>query len=102
MSVGGTVIETVVLPDKVWINTRERLSYRSTCAIYVKRTARSRTVSEGDCVWWQGSQAFWTPAMNRLPEAESNRRGNRQGKDFEIVLERVGGSGVARPTCQKV
>lgn len=34
--IGGTVIETIELEDRVWINTKEKNS-TSTCAIYVKK-----------------------------------------------------------------
>lgn len=35
--IGGTVIETIILDDRVWINCEERQS-TTTCAIYVKRS----------------------------------------------------------------
>lgn len=83
MSVGGKVIETIVLDDRVWVNTREPQS-GDECAIYVERTPAARAVSDGDSVWWQGAWAFWTP-QNRAFE---DRR-----------LKRIGYSGVARPTA---
>lgn len=88
--IGGTVVETVVLPDKVWVNCRERNS-SSTCAIYVEKTPKSRTIGEGDIVWWQGSWAMWTPEFNR------GKNGLRCGKDFDIRLNRIGYSGAKRP-----
>lgn len=86
MSVGGTVTETVVAGDKVWIDTREREQCLSTTAIYVENTPAARVVSEGDSVWWQGSYAFWTP----------KRDGKRLGP-IEVKLKRVGCSGVSKP-----
>lgn len=85
MSVGGRVVETIVLPDKVWVNTRDG-SERRTCAIYVERTAESRTISEGDSVWWQGGTAFWTPRSLGDDPPFSDKK-----------LRRIGFSGVPRP-----
>ena len=98
MSVGGKVIETMVLADRVWVNTDEASTYQTSsgewvtipsteCAIYVERTAESRAISEGDSLWWQGRWAFWTP-RNRAFE---DRR-----------LSRIGYSGVSRPTVETV
>jgi hypothetical protein len=47
--VGGEVVETIVLDDKVWINCID--DSNSTCAIYVENTAKARAVSIGDKVW---------------------------------------------------
>lgn len=89
MSVGGKVVETIVLPDKVWVNTHDgasgckRMDCKGhTCAIYVERTVESRSISEGDTVWWQGQWAFWTPANAVFHERK---------------LKRIGFSGVSRP-----
>lgn len=87
MSVGGTVIETVISGDCVWINTKEKPEYRSECAIYVDNTPEARAVSEGDTVWWQGGFAFWTP---------KNKHGKRVGP-VEVKLKRRGASGISRP-----
>lgn len=81
MSVGGRVVETIVLEDRVWVNTEEPAS-GDLCAIYVERTPESRTIGEGDSLWWQGRTAYWTPT-------------NRAFEDME--LERIGFSGVSRP-----
>ena len=88
--IGGTVIETIVLPDRVWINCQERNS-SDQCAIYVENTPKSRTVGEGDTVWWQGGHAMWTPAFNK------GKAGLRCGRDYDIRLNRIGCSGVKRP-----
>ena len=90
MSCGGTVIETIILPDKVWINTKEKPEYRSDCAIYVENTPEARCVSEGDSVWWQGAFAYWTA---------KNQQGHRVGS-VEVKLKRRGFSGVSRPQPQ--
>lgn len=89
MSVGGRVVETIVLPDRVWVNTDDsRDEHRpNLCAIYVERTPESRTIAPGDCVWWQGERAFWTPRSI--------------GADVPFVdrkLKRIGFSGVNRPS----
>ncbi|HEY7766785.1 hypothetical protein [Longimicrobium sp.] len=75
------MIETIVLDDRVWVNTREP-NHGDECAIYVERTPESRTINEGDSLWWQSGWAFWTPSNG----AFEDRR-----------LNRIGCSGVARP-----
>lgn len=89
MSVGGKVVESIVLEDRVWVNThdggsgcRKMTCKGHTCAIYVERTPESRTISEGDSLWWQGDFAFWTPV-------------NRAFSDYR--LKRIGFSGVSHP-----
>lgn len=95
--IGGKVIEIIDCKDdnRIWINCREWLSteqrfLRSECAIYVERDAKARSVSEGDTVWWQGGYAMWTP--------QGFHPNGRTGIDFDIRLNRIGGSGVKRPT----
>jgi hypothetical protein len=83
MSVGGKVVETIVLDDRVWVNTREPQS-GDLCAIYVERTPESRTMGEGDSLWWHGAHAYWTPT-------------NRAFEDRK--LKRIGFSGVSRPVA---
>jgi hypothetical protein len=80
MSVGGKVLETIVLSDRVWVNT---IDDGHECAIYIMRTPESRSISEGDTVWWQGKHAFWTPK-------------GRPFRDRELL--RIGFSGVRRPS----
>jgi hypothetical protein len=80
--IGGTVIETIVTDDRVWLNCKDN-HYRSTLGIYVERTDAARSISEGDQIWWQGFYAFWTPKSR----AFSDHR-----------LRRIGCSGVPRPT----
>lgn len=81
--VGGTVIETLVGTDRVWINCRDK--HGSECAIFVERTDESRAISEGDSIWWQGVHAYWTP----------------KGKPFhDRPLRRRGASGVTKPTVE--
>jgi hypothetical protein len=92
MSVGGTVIETIVTGDLVWINTKEKPEYRSECAIYVENTPEARSVSEGDIVWWQGQWAMWTP---------KDSTGRTIGP-VEVKLKRRGFSGVARPAKEQI
>lgn len=94
--VGGKVIETIALKDRVWINCRDR---NDTCAIYVRKTAKARAVSEGDTVWWQGGWALWTPACNKKKTCNHTHHYScsRAGVDYDIKLERIGFSGVSRP-----
>lgn len=45
MSVGGTVVETIVLPDRVWVNTDEGRSYMAEDGTWV-------TVPSSQCAVW--------------------------------------------------
>lgn len=56
--VGGRVVETVDCGDMVRINTVGPCGKRET---YLERTSASRSISEGDEVWWQDGPAYWTP-----------------------------------------
>src|SRR5690349_15503785 len=97
VSVGGTVIDVEIAPDRVWVNTR-RGAYlgdtgrwvraeRTTCAVFVERDARSEMIEPGDSLWWQGSWAMWTP---------------KAGGQSEIRLNRIGASGVPRPSITRL
>lgn len=86
MSVGGKVIEVIPLPEKVWVNTRER-GTGAECAIYVERTPAALAITEGDSLWWQGGFAMWTP-----------KRGVARDAFVDKELRRIGCSGVNRPT----
>jgi len=77
--VGGQVIDTIVLVDKVWVNTQ---AGRDTCAIYVERSPDTERIALGDSVWWQGREAYWT--------SESMGCVDRP-------IPRIGYSGVERP-----
>lgn len=88
--IGGTVIETIAVENRVWINTQERDTL-TTCAIYVESTPQARAISEGDVVWWQGNYGYWTA---------KDRAGKTIGKP-EVKLKRIGFSGVKRPTTIK-
>lgn len=88
MSCGGTVIETIIIGERVWINTREKPTYRDTTAIYVENTREARAVMIGDLLWWQGGVAYWTP-----------KDGERHVGPIEVKLKRRGCSGVSRPTA---
>lgn len=87
MSVGGKVTEVIDAGDRVWVNTVESDHHHTACAIYVERTPEALAVSQGDIVWWQGGRAFWTA---------KDRNGKTVGKP-EVVLKRIGYSGVSRP-----
>jgi len=82
MSVGGKVLETLVLRDRVWVNTFDG---DSECAIYVELTPESRTITAGDSLWWQAAKAFWTPRSigGAMPFTDRS-------------LERIGFSGISR------
>lgn len=88
MSVGGVVVEIIDCggADRLWVNTREPSS-GDECAIFVERTPVTRSISEGDGLWWQGPYALWTPRSKGVAYACVDRR-----------LKRIGCSGVSRPT----
>lgn len=90
--IGGLVLETIILPDRVWVNCGERQS-SSQCAIYVKRTPESERIMLGDKLWWQGGFAIWTPATHLQGTG-------KQGKDYEVKIPRIGFSGASRPEEQ--
>jgi hypothetical protein len=96
--VGGTVIETILVPvqvendpeclsfgmeraARVWINTRETQSNHE-CAIFVADDKVSRSVSVGDSISWHGECAYWTPKNHAFED---------------MPLKRIGCSGVSRP-----
>lgn len=87
--VGGTVIETIVLDDVVWVDCA---GYEAsgeggqTCAITVENTAAARCISAEDSIWWHGTTCYWTPAT-------------RAFKDHR--LRKVGYSGVPHPLVER-
>lgn len=92
--VGGKVVETIELEDKIWINCEDEKTPQwndknysnDQCAIYVEKTAAARCIQEGDSLWWQGDHAMWTPRK-------------RAFTDFK--LKKIGSSGVKRPKAKK-
>jgi len=88
MSVGGRVTDTIDTGDKVWVNTYDQ---HSECAVYVERNPESRSISEGDMLWWQAGVCYWTPY---------DCRGNAISP-IERPLKKVGNSGVNRPAHRK-
>lgn len=84
MSVGGEVVEVIRTKDGDWVNTLDQ--GEQTCAVYV--WPDGETIREGDCLWWQGEYALWTP---RGPHADGRE---------DVRLRRNGGSGVGRPIHQ--
>jgi hypothetical protein len=95
--VGGTVVETIIVPAqiendvdelrfgmeleaRVWVNVRDR---GDECAVFVADSPAARSISEGDTLWWQGGEVFWTPKSRAFADKP---------------LRRIGCSGVARPT----
>lgn len=80
MSVGGIVVETLVMPGRVWVDT-EDADAGDRCAIYVEATPEARSISEGDSLWWQGLWAMWTPRSRAF---------------HDLKLPRIGCSGISR------
>lgn len=100
--VGGTVTETIALPDKVWINTVDSHERRNDhCAIYVERTEQALRIKPGDSVWWQGGFAMWTPYSNLPSVRGKDAPHQRGGVDYDIRIPRIGFSGVSRPNTTK-
>lgn len=85
--VGGLVREILVLEDRVWINCIEKGKSSSECAIEVQRNAAAECIEYGDSVWWQGKNAYWTPARKSFTDYR---------------LELIGFSGVPRPKPMEV
>lgn len=86
--VGGIVIETITLPDRIWVNCREVVngrSIRNECAIYVERNVQSEAIRVGDNVWWQGSFAMWTPRDRSFTDVKIPRRGYSGVRRPEMV-----------------
>lgn len=73
--VGGKVEETIKLEDKVWVNCRGTgIERKETCAVYVERNADAEAIKPGDSFWWQGGNAYWTPADRSRVEVKIERR----------------------------
>ena len=83
MSVGGKVIDVIILKNKVYIDT---IDHKDKCAIYVERDINSEKVSVNDIVWWQGKKAYWTTSDRKT--------------HIEVTLNRIGYSGVDKPLIQ--
>ena len=95
--VGGDVKEVLRLRGRIWVNAEER-DTGTECAIYVERNRTSEQIKPGDVIWWQGRQAMWTPKKNRDRPVDQLR----QGWHFDIVILRIGYSGVAHPAKRLV
>lgn len=95
MSVGGKVIEVIsqFTQGRVYINTEEPTTGEK-CAIFVKHSMEASMISNGDTVWWGLVDAYWTPAEGSRAYYSSPLVGSRS----DIPLERIGYSGVARPS----
>jgi len=90
--VGGRVIEVCAVkefPGRLFVDVCDRpYSRLETCTIYVERNETSERIQVGDSIWWQGRNAMWTPQ-------DSQRL--RAGVDHDIVIPRIGYSGVRHP-----
>lgn len=86
-SVGGRVLEVLPHKNRYWVNTQDGAP-GTECAIFVEKNATSDQIKKGDSLWWQGRDAFWTPAAVREGEAEG---------ESDIAIPRIGYSGVSRP-----
>lgn len=88
--VGGIIIDIVKVHEKRWwLNCLETGNGsgagKETCAIYVNPIGEP--VDVGDNLWWQGENAYWTPA-------DKSR--------VDVKLPRIGYSGVPHPDREKV
>lgn len=75
---GGTVIKTNGDYDHIEIVVEDE---GEKLAIKVQVTAKSRSISEGDSVWWQGRNAYWTP---------KNHKGEWIKEACDIAIPRIG------------
>ena len=89
----GNVIEVLHLQDRVWVNCGGKDG--SQCALYLERNEKSEQVKAGDCLWWQGRAALWTPSWYTGPIVGGRKDG--LGTFWDIELPRVGYSGANHP-----
>jgi hypothetical protein len=81
--VGGIVANSIHDEEKEIVNIEVASKrYSDTCRIKVEMNNKSRSVSVGDTVWWQGDFVYWTPYKKR-----SN---NMPTGPEDIKLKRVG------------
>lgn len=90
--IGGTVVATLDCETRVWINVRDDAYPKSHCAIYVERNQQSLAVASGDCVWWQGGYAYWTPKQRSQDEKKGHC-----GIRCDIQIRKLGCSGDHHP-----
>lgn len=83
MKIGGMVIETIELPDKVWVNTYDG---KNECGVIVERNHKTESISRGDSLHWSKNEAYWVPlSENTFMES-----------DTHIKLKKIGNSGITR------
>jgi len=75
---GGTVIETNGDYDHIEIVVEDE---GEKLAIKVAVSAKARSISDGDSVWWQGRKAYWTP---------KNHKGEWIKEASDIEIPRIG------------
>jgi hypothetical protein len=85
--VGGKIIEVLKRKDgATWVNCGgTRQEYKQTCAVFLN--AGDETLQPGDSLWWQNTNAYWTP---------------RDRTRSDVILKRIGGSGVNRPKKEEL
>lgn len=97
--ISGTVLETIEVPGRVWINCRDNTS-GDECGIYVKVCVEARCISERDTVRWDAEcpqYVCWTPRerVGGRPLLGQEKRlsyiGHSKGKPTSgVKLEEVG------------
>ena len=91
--VGGKVIGITRAADRTHVNVQDR-NYRDTCCIYIEEKRRSDDtpvqIEVGDSLWWQGRDAMWTPAANRVSCEAGEKLGHKCGVHYDIRLPRIG------------
>lgn len=83
MKIGGEVIETILLPDQVWVNTHDG---KNECGIFVERNHETESISRGDSMYWVKDEAYWTPV----------KENKFVGSETHIKLKKIGNSGISR------
>jgi len=80
--IGGTVIKTNGDYDNIEIVVKGTgCEENDILAIKVEVSSKSRSISEGDAVWWQGRKAYWTP---------KNHKGEWIKEASDIEIPRIG------------
>jgi hypothetical protein len=94
--VGGEVIGVteygdgttrVLCAEYVDFRSGRRLDTANAAYIKVKRPVGDRKIQVGDCIWWQGRKAMWTPKENHIEDPNDDLV---CGADYDIQLERIG------------
>jgi hypothetical protein len=88
--IGGTVIATRDDGKTVWVNTREKYPSKCESAVHIERTPKSLSISEGDKLFWENDEVFWTP----------KNRYDRSYAQIDIKLKKIEGVEMVKDIVQ--